>query len=230
MGLLSSGDLTENLSALQVVVGDVLQNWDRSVLPDDGLELHVGTKALSRICHIGDELFNDVALPRQPGPFKRAAATAVLMRMFGQYWWTPLQGRENLAPDEEIAWRARFSLATVPVTLFLIKATLDGEDVQLSKPWEPATVHLQLEMLNFLRWLERPQVSETAIDMSRLQRTVLGMAMIIEQSYYLIGAKVDCDVMHKAQNCIAAIHQDDLLWRDLALFHDVPRDERTSGL
>jgi len=87
-----------------------------------------------------------------------------------------------------------------------------------------------VEILNLLRWLEKPLAGERAVDRSRLQRTVMAFAMIIEQSYYLVGATIECDVMHRARNCVSAIHKDDSLWRDLTVFHTVPRIARQPPL
>lgn len=222
-GLLSDGNHRDDVNAIRLVVNDVLENWDKYILGHEGLTLKVGQTSLSRIGHIGEELFSGKSLPNQPGPFKRAAAVAVLLRMFGEFSWQPKHGAERLSLREELYFRTRFALATVPVTLHLVTATLDGTSVKLNKLWLPATLHLQVEMLNWLRWLEKPMVGETAIDLSRLHRTVLAFSMVVEQSYYLVDSQTSCDVMHRAQTCIEEAKKDDQGWRDLCLFYPADR-------
>ena len=224
MGLLTDGDLADNLHSLRPLVQEVLDDWEASVLRDEGITLGISNLALSRICLLGESLFDGVTFPRQPGPFKRAAALCALMRMFGQFSWMPTQGRSKFTRAEEQAWVARFSLATVPVSLFMMETVLDGATVVLQKHWQPATLHLQVELLAWLRWLEAPRLSEEAVDLSRVQKTVMALAMIIEQSYYLVDAGTDCDVMHRSTDCLVDTKEHDIYWQDLTLFYPVFRE------
>jgi len=68
MGLLSDGSLEENLKALEIIFEDVLDNWDRHISLPNGFSVEIGLKSLSRICLIGDQLFDDHTFPSQPGP------------------------------------------------------------------------------------------------------------------------------------------------------------------
>lgn len=232
MGLLSDAGLEENLASLRLVYGEVLDNWHRSILHDEGLELEIGTMSMDRICLIGEALFDGRTFPKQPGPFKRAAAVCALTRMFGQMWFKPTSRPEALTKAENMAMQARFALSTVPVIFSLMTAELDGTEVRMTKKWVPSTLHLQIELLAWLRWLEKPLVPAAEsnmrerVDLSRLQRTVMGLAMIIEQSYYLVGATVECEVMHKASNCLASVNEDPILWQDLTVFYRVDRVDR----
>lgn len=232
MGLLSDGSLEENLKALEIVFEDVLDNWDRHISLPNGFSVEIGRKSLSRICLIGDQLFDDHTFPSQPGPFKRAAAVCGLSRMFIEAAFLPMQRGESISNRQKLIWTSRLALATVPVTLFLMTADLDGDSVKLTKKWVPATNHLQIELLNFLRWLDRPIVhiptagpdAPESIDLNRLHRTVMALSMIVEQSYYLVDAKVQCDVMHKSRNCVSHVAGDDDLWQDLTLFVNYNRN------
>lgn len=229
MGLLSNRSVGENLESLERVISLVFENWDKFVLGQAGYSATVGKKSLSRIVLLGDTIFDGITFEKSPGPFKRAAAACVLLRMFVQISFKPQGEAEAMSVEEENAWRARFSLATVPVILDHMVTVLDGKEVELRKPWTPSTLHVQVELLNWLRWLERPIAATTGagvdqvIDLSRLQRTVLALAMTIENSYYLIDAKTDCDVMHHASSCIAEILDNPILFQDLTLFSEIER-------
>jgi hypothetical protein len=221
MGLLTDGDAEENLETLKRIISEVLVDWENNLLVEEGISVQVSNRALSRICLLAEELFDGRTFPEPPGPFKRAAAVCTLVRMFGQFTWVPEAGRAPLSELEEQAWVARFALATVPVTLYQMEVILDDEAVILGKAWEPATLHLQVELLNWLRWLEPPQLSTDQVDLGRIQKTVMALAMAIEESYYLVDTEPNCDVMHRAGDCLVATLEDDTYRQDLSLFYPV---------
>jgi len=221
MGLLTDGDVEENLQTLKRIISEILVDWEDNLLAKENLSLEVSSLALSRICLLGEALFDGYTLPEQPGPFKRAAALCGLIRMFGKITWKPGSGRPPLTDLKEQAWLARFALATVPVALYQMEVILDSEVAILSKAWEPATLHLQVELLNWLRWLEPPQLPSEEVDLGRLQKTVMALAMVIEESYYLVDSEPHCDVMHRATDCLVGTLEDETYRQDLTLFYPV---------
>jgi hypothetical protein len=52
----------------------------------------------------------------------------------------------------------------------------------------------------------------------------MALAMIIEQSYYLVGATVECDVIHRSSECLIDTQAHDIYWQDLTLFYPVFRE------
>jgi hypothetical protein len=159
-------------------------------------EIKFSTSSISRACHIAKDLiFNEGGFPGKPGPFKRAAATAILARCVVDMEFLMAEGADPLTDEEKDAWKARIAFLTINAVLgdSVVELTT-GSFALGEKEWEPATIHLKLELLALLRWLDGFMI-DGDLDQDRLCRAVMALAMIIEQSYYLVDSGCSCPVM-----------------------------------
>jgi hypothetical protein len=205
MGLLSNESTEENFQQAANILEGVLQDWEDSPL-GKSLGVEFSASSLRALCSIADQhIFSGAFFPKVPGPFKRAAAFAILIRHLLEINFYKLEGPKRTRiedPELEIDWRARLAFAIISPTLGLIK--LGHTDHNLKKVWAPATPHLQVELINWLRWLQAPKESQdNSYNIVRACRSILGLAMIIEQSYYITGnaSRMQCDVMN-AVDCV----------------------------
>jgi hypothetical protein len=166
-------------------------------------DIDFGLRSISRACRIaGEVIFNSHFFPDHPGPFKRAAAAAILTRCYVDMQFKPAQGGEGISADERIAWRSRVAFLTIDPILSVSSLPTPSGAIQLgTKRWYPATSHLKLELLALLRWLDDFKTPDGELSESRLCRAVMALAMIIEQSYYLREAQTNCPVMGQG-NCL----------------------------
>jgi len=203
MGLLRS-DSTEDLGALKKLFQAFAQSSESTFKPW-GFKIDFLESSLSGISEIASQnLFDGTRFPIEPGAFKRAAAICLCTRMFVDVKFRPLTSNEDfrtLFTDEELdAWIVRIGYMLIPMVIAQSVFTLeDGRQIQPSKVWQPASFHVKMELLGFLRWLETPVDAAGALDADRLAKAILALALIIEQSYYLVDAKVHCDVHDQAR-------------------------------
>jgi hypothetical protein len=154
--------------------------------------LIVESTGVDRSCLLAqDYLFTGNSFPLSPGPFKRAAAFALLLRQQFDVKFVPIGDNPEMSSEQVAAWTARVALLSIPIVLKI--GSVKG--VKLAKDWVPATDHLRCEMLAWLRWMRAPLDVTGSIDIARLLRSILVFAMAIEQSYYLKGAQVECEIM-----------------------------------
>ncbi len=211
MGLLTSGPLEENIEAVMQVYRAIGSEWSRTAAPVWGFDyLDFSKISISQICLLGEKVFTDAALPSSPGPFKRAAALCILTHLFLKHDIRPRQGADFLTPDDRRDWKSRLALATVPAVLANCEIKIGDKWQRLSKTWGPATTHLRLELLNWLRWLVIPIEGDTKISIARIYRMVLALSMVIEQSYYIAGnqGRMTCDVMNMSHDCMQVVTKD----------------------
>lgn len=218
MGLLISSSAAENQEAAEIIYCGVASVWARESSSVWGVEYREFSKrSISRICLLGEHIFNDEALPREPGPFKRAAAFCILTQLFLSVDIRALQGADFLTLNDRRDWLSRLALSTIPGVLSACEVELGGRWVRLTKEWVPATIHLRLEMLNWLRWLVKPIEGDTKVSLARLNRMVLALSMVIEQSYYISGNHdvITCDVMNRGHECMQSVVKDERALIDL---------------
>jgi len=128
---------------------------------------------------------------------------AILTRSVIETEFAMAPAAEALSPEESDAWRARIAYLTINAVLGDSVVTLASGPFTMSvKEWEPPTIHLKLELLALLRWLDGFMVDGELIQ-DRLCRAVMALAMIIEQSYYLVGSNCPCPVIGQAY-CLPA--------------------------
>jgi len=192
MGLLSEGEFDGDRQLALYVCRVLAKLWDEEFATPWGYEITIFSRGIDRSCHLASEhLFTDETFPKSPGPFKRAAAFAILLRQQVEIEFRPVAGNDPMSDAQKEAWMARLALLAIPIILKM--SNIKGK--RLVKNWVPATEHLRCEVLAWLRWLKPPLVGASAIDIARLCRSILVFAMVIEQSYYLVGAEVNCEIM-----------------------------------
>lgn len=199
MGLLIADDANDLTSLKKLFQGcataanELLDPW--------GFKISFLEKSLQGISEIAkDNLFDGVRFPKEPGAFKRAAAVCLCARMFVDVKLEYAEGMEPFDDENEDAWRVRIAFLLIPMVIQRCIFTLeDGSTIRPCKVWKPASFHVRMEILGLLRWLETPIDASKALDADRLAKAILALALIIEQSYYLVDANLNCDVHDKAQ-------------------------------
>jgi len=203
MGLLLT-DTSEDLSALKRLFQAFAQSSE-STFRHWGFGIDFVESSLAGISEIASHnLFDGTRFPTEPGAFKRAAAVCLCTRMFVDVKFRAIgdpKAFEKMYTEEELdAWIARIAFMLIPMVIARSVFTLqDGKQIQPSKCWQPASFHVRLELLGFLRWLETPVDAAGALDADRLAKAILALALIIEQSYYLVDAELHCDVHDQAR-------------------------------
>lgn len=193
MGLLSEGHYDGDRMLAGRVCRSLARVWDELIGPDWGYEIVIRSRSVDRACLLSQEhLFTGTSFPVSPGPFKRAAAFAILLRQQFNIDFKPENDEMPPLTEAQVeAWRARLALMSIPIVLAM--SSVKGK--RLEKQWIPSTPHLRGEILAWLRWLKAPISDSGAIDIARLCRSILVFAMVIEQSYYLVGATTNCEIM-----------------------------------
>lgn len=203
MGLLRS-DSKEDIEELKKLYQGLAQSSEETLNPW-GFKFDFVQSSLAGISELAAEnLFDGTRFPIEPGAFKRAAAVCLCTRMFVDVKFRPVDPDKlcsELYTDEELdAWIARIAYMLIPLVIAGSVFTLpDGQQIQPRKSWKPASFHVRMELLGLLRWLETPVDAAGALDADRLAKAILALALIIEQSYYLVDAKIDCDVHDQAR-------------------------------
>lgn len=204
MGLLCSGPYEVDKVLCYRVCRSLVRIWEANLAGPWGYDLIIESPGVDRSCLLAqDFLFTGTSFPSSPGPFKRAAAFALLLRQQFDIRFVPVDGNsEEMTAEQVDAWRARVALLSIPIVLKI--GSIQGR--KLEKDWIPATDHVRCEMLAWLRWMRPPVDVTGSIDIARLLRSILIFAMTIEQSYYLVGATTDCDVIGR---CGCEVDPDD---------------------
>lgn len=214
MGLLCSDSRDDDRKMVSTILEGVCQYWDIHATKDSKSSPEFTTKGVDRICRFAEEhVFTQKFFPTPPGPFKRAAALVVLVRHLECITFINKGSVDSMITDEEVLtdYKAKFAFYCIAPTLKNCRLADCGD--KLLKTWAPATNHLRAEMIAWLKWLESPSEG-SVFDVPRLCRAIMALAMIVEQSYYISGNKIVCDVMNKPCH----IAQDDgavmrnLLW------------------
>src|SRR5262245_22899523 len=115
MGLLTSERGQSDYQQALLIADSVAEDWNSTNNKTCGIDLYVVEKNLVACCDIGDALFSSNYFPKQPGPFKRAAALCVLGRL---YPFFKMIGDQTPQTDRERhAWISRFLVLTIPAVL-----------------------------------------------------------------------------------------------------------------
>lgn len=203
MGLLRD-EAAEDIDVLKKIFTAVESFWEEN-LSEWGLKIKFEANSIEYISQIAsDFLFDEKTFPGSPGVFKRAAAMSLFTRMFVDITFETIDRSPiaSLYTEKELeAWGARIAFLTIPIVLKNCTFKSEkGEIIQPKKDWVPASLHMRLEFLALLRWMEAPEEEDgKTLDSERLARAVMAFALIIEQSYYLTGSKIECDVHDKTR-------------------------------
>ncbi len=220
------------LSSLNVICAD----WNTASNLTWGFSIKVERESVERAHDLWFDILDDNQyFPPKPGPFKCAAAYLVVAWAEVEFIFEPQEGAEALTEGQKRLWKSRFLFKSLSLVLKQLGISRDGKTIHLMKNWDTPTVHYRLDFLNFLRWTELPldgppnppPPSHPTINMVRVNRLIMALALIIESCYYLAGNEPECDVMHKAN-----IRPDDLLTDlqpDLFFDHDLGKSQSDDG-
>ena len=218
MGLLISGTILEDRQCLTALIEGVLQDWSGNVTPEHKVACQVTESGISVACNLATEVFNNTIVRSKPGPFKRAAAVAILALYVPSFVILTKTGQDpsvQLAGEEADQWRARFAFSLIAPTLSQLTMTEGAR--RLTAPWSPPTPHFQIELIAWLTVLEAPfsknLEGKQVLDVPRVCRAILALALIIEACYY----DIDDDLKGKGDCCRQAVED-----HRLDLEYDMP--------
>jgi hypothetical protein len=195
MGLLDIASGQPDVDRATGVARTVCGLWNARCSGSWGFVLKAHLPEIKAICLRGAELFGTAeCFPREPGPFKRAAAFLVLSRLSPFYSVNNGVG-VGFTAQERHHWNTRFLVLSVGPVLRQTHLMLDGHSRHVMASWKGfPSLHYLLEFLVWLRWLDDFQRFEPlfqaewrAVSMQRLARMVMSTSLIIEACYY--GAK-----------------------------------------
>lgn len=204
------GDLDVFAKALEAVCS----RWNVKHSENWGFSLTVEGDSLRVVQKLWQDLLSgNPEFPKNPGPFKCAAAFLVAAWAELRFVFTPLDGAPELTPKQSNYWKSRFLFKTIPLILQQWTLKKGGVEIPLKKIWDVPTIHYRLDFLNFIRLselpLECPSKTEfegrRVINMVRTSRLIMAFALIIECCYYQSGNELTCDMMGNA-----TIRPDDL--------------------
>ena len=192
MGLLTTGTLQEDRQLFTTLLEGVLQDWNASVTQSRGILCQVTESGISTACKLASEhIFNGHLARAKPGPFKRAAAVAILsLYLPGFVILAKVSDDgtvEHLSGAQRDEWQARFAFNLIAPTLAQLETSVDGER-RLNEVWSTPSAHFQVELIAWLKVLEAPFTSDGAggliLDVARVTRAILALGLIVEACYY----------------------------------------------
>ncbi|WP_395732608.1 hypothetical protein [Prosthecobacter sp.] len=195
MGLLDGEDAKIDHKTVSTLLEGVSIYWDKYLKDETGCSPEFTSKGVDRLCRFASKhIFTSEFFPKQPGPFKRAAALVILARHLECVSFIGTAS-VYLKDEEKLTdYKAKFAFYCIAPTLKQLRLTKSAAN--LEKTWAPATNHLRAEMIAWLKWLEAPSL-DGVFDGPRLCRAIMALSMIIEQSYYITKNNLICDVMEK---------------------------------
>jgi hypothetical protein len=214
MGLFAS-DPKADQDALELFFEGICDFWTSAVTPSSQIQCRVTESGLSICSKVATEIFDGNLASKDPGPFKRAAAIAILALYIPNFIVFSVGDNEGtnvqVDPEKQREWLTRFALSTIAPSLANLKIDATGTtpDVQLDHPWAAISSHFQVELIAWLRMLQPPILdADRSLDLARTVRAILGLSLIIEACYYRLDPKLIGQGTCSSQ--AAQTHADDL--------------------
>jgi hypothetical protein len=191
--------------------------WNTSSVATYGFSIRVDGASVFRAYSLWEAILHgNSAFPKEPGPFKCAAAFMVCAWAEVKFCFEAADEAAMPTDDQKRLWKSRFLFKALPLILKQWGTQVGSGRTSLAKNWDVPTVHYRLDFLNFLRWTELPlqglktppPPSLPTLNMERTNRLIMAFSLIIEVCYYQSGNELQCDIMGTAQIRTSEILED----------------------